>query len=542
MISRQAEDDMLRMQQSSQEIKIMQQAIDLAEEVVQEAEEERQVLENKSGNSIALASLQRTVKSFERRTGVIYRNVSLESLTENGNVTGGVGIAMEAVIDYIKKLIRALIDSLKSVWERVKAFFRNVFSGAEKLRKRAEKLKEVSDAPSSDNYRENSTITNGEYIPSTILETAIKEKTAVSIRNVLIMELNALIVDSDTLRAGLQYALNKKPEVAEEYKEVAWSRGMNNDKSQWDKDYYMVQEVYLGHIFSKERYLHMIEVREYLQKKGVKGFARPESARHNEETVKGVSNKKINTPSVLEFATINGKATEPEDFVTEYSKQSANNELYRKALIKNIKEVSSGSYAKVLDAAKKPENHEEVLKLIKENSDILDVSKMTVVDNKDGTVTYSSRGNIHFLGDYYSEYTTLAKGATWEQILNGYSKIGFDFSQDKDKKEIKEISALTKEQINSLATTIVLTMEKYKEMENEQKKLDAGFNKLLAEARRLENEKDAPRQQLMVASGFVRATINAVMKTMVSINSYELRLTKAALDYASASMNAGTAT
>lgn len=111
------------------------------------------------------------------------------------------------------------------------------------------------------------------YTPSDRLQKCIEEGNLVLIRNALIMELNNNRLESNMLRSALTWAQNLIPDLCEPYAEKAFSRGMSMDRTTWDKDYYMSQEVYLDLSFTQERYLHMIEVREHLRQRGVKGFA-----------------------------------------------------------------------------------------------------------------------------------------------------------------------------------------------------------------------------------------------------------------------------
>lgn len=546
-VGQQAEDDIVQAMQDKQDIQRMQQAIDDAEEVIQEAEEEHAALQQTANRGVGLESFQRAVKSFERRTGLIFKAncLGIESISLQNDNMQAVKIATEGIVTYVKKLIRMLIDALNSLWERVKAFFKNLFSGADKLHKRAEKIKEAAGGENKEGYRRKSEIIGSTYYPSTHLKKIVEEGENISIQNALIMELNVLETSSEALRAGLEYAIDKKPEAIEKYEEKAFARGMDNDKNKWDRKYYMMQEVYISTNFAKERYLHMIEVREHLRNKGVKGFVRSNKGASDEpqasapvrnESSEKTSPDKITVPSVLEFVTIDGKALNGKDFVDQYIKQSTDSHLYRESLDSDIKDFSSGVYVKILEAAKKPDNKEEIVKLIKDTI-VEPTSKNSIIeDKKDGLLTYGATKNDYLLGNYYEEYINFKKDATWDQISTGYSKISSGIIYDTNQKKITEVSPLTREEAAMLASAAMAAMENYKKLEDQQKRLDAGFNKILSETKRLENDESIPRDQLIVATGFVRATINATIRMLVAVNSYELRLTKAALDYAAASI------
>lgn len=552
MIGQKVEDDLIQAGHHQQEIETIQHAMNKAEEVVHEAEEERQALERKAGNTISLESLQRAIKSFERRTGVAYSGVILESHQElTGNINS-FKIATEGVVEYVKKLITMLMKALNSVWDKVKEFFKNILSGAERLRRRAIKIKaDTQDAREDLDHGkpngEHSTIVDGEYIPSRLLEKSVNKESVSSARNALIMELNDRKLDSETLQAGLKWALSKNPEIAEKYEEKAFSRGMDPDKAKWDRQYYLMQEVYLGTSFTKERYLHMIDVREYLRDKGIKGFAAPdkkEASNQNPEisSKKQKSNSdKITLPSVLEFVVLNGKTTEGSSFVSQYEKQTSDKNRYRETVNDYINQISSGAYADVLEAAKKDNNEDEITKLIKDIIVGPGSNVKIIKDNKDGLIHYANSNDSYLLGDYCQEFINLSKDATWEQISNEYSKISFDLISKKREGKAEEVRPLSRKESNAVASAAINAMEKFKKLEEQQKKLGTGFNKLMTEAKRLGKDKSVSAEQLRVATGFVRTSVNAAIKMSVAVNAYELRLTKAALDYAAASLNIDSA-
>lgn len=545
VIGQLVEDDLIQAERHQQEIEIIRHVMNNAEEVIHEAEDERQALERGAENAISLESLQRTIKSFECRTGVAFKRITLESRQDLERNTSSIKMATESIIDYVKKLIKMLMNALISVWDKVKGFFKNLFSGAEKLRKRAEKIKAKSEGSDSEKPRKSSAIINGKYTPSAFLETQVEGGGIIGIRNALIMELNSLITDSDTLRAGLKYVLNKKPEVAEKYTEGPWSRGMDDDKDKWDKDYYMRQEVYLDYRFSKERYLHMIEVREYLRNKGIDGFVRSDkketSNQNTKNSSKKSSNDKITLPAVLEFAVLNGKTIEGTSFVSQYEKQTSNKNEYRETINEYVNRISSGDYADVLEATKKDNNKDEITKLIK-NTIVSPGSNAKIIkDSNDGIVEYTNSNVPHLLGDYYQVLINFNKDATWEQISKEYAKISFDLISEKRKGIAEEVEPLSRKGSNTIASAVISAMENFKKLEEQQKKLGAGFNKLMTEAKRLEKDENISAEQLRVATGFIRASVNAVMKMSVTVSAYELRLSKAALDYAGASLNINSA-
>lgn len=240
---------------------------------------------------------------------------------------------------------------------------------------------------------------------------------------------------------------------------------------------------------------------------------------------------KVTSASVLAYARKDDKVVDGKEFVTAFVSQTAENFTARKffnelaAFLIKSKPVSD-----VLEAAKKADNKDALTKAILEFGDNPEGKK------ENGLVTFMDDQRL--LGEYVTQSVAFASDATWEQISTGYSKIKSQFARAEGAKEdvAKEISPLTPEQAKAVAYQAAGHMDSYKEMRTEQNKIDAELKKLLSKAKSLEKEKDAPVEQLRVATGFIRAVVGAVTGSLVSWRSYEVNLTKAALDYAAASV------
>lgn len=111
------------------------------------------------------------------------------------------------------------------------------------------------------------------YTPSSNLKKFVEKKDLIGIRAALRMELINSRLESITTRQALAWVKVHVPGLCEVYTENVFSREMDQDRSHWNKEYFFTQEVYLTTIFSEERFLHMVDVREYLRHKGVEGFA-----------------------------------------------------------------------------------------------------------------------------------------------------------------------------------------------------------------------------------------------------------------------------
>lgn len=403
VVGQQAEDAIAEATQQQVEIEQTQQAMDETEEVIQEAEEERQVLEQSQAQGgaepVAMEALQRAVKRFEKRTGVAcsVKSMGLESFSSKTTRLQHTKVAMEGAVDYIKKLIKMLMDAIAAVWEKVKAFFEKIWVGAERLAKRAKQVEEAA--------------------------------------------------------------------------------------------------------------------------KAVQGKKAPADA-------------KVTTSSVLNYARKDNKVVEGKDFAEHYIGQTSGTYVVR-AMIEGMAKalITDGGFTEILDASKKPDNKDAIIKAA---ANLSSTDKGGEI--KDGLVI--SHSNNRDLGEYVLKKTVLYKNATWEQLSAGYSKLTSQLVRSEDIKDdlAKEVAPMTPEDSRRVAHQVAGHMSSYSDMRTEQNKIDAELKKILSKAKELEKEKDAPVDQLRVGTGVVRAVIGSMMGTVVSYRSYDINLSKAALDYAAASV------
>lgn len=405
VVGQQAEDAIAEATQQQVEIEQTQQAMDETEEVIQEAEEERQVLEQSQAQGgaepVAMEALQRAVKRFEKRTGVVcsVQSMGLESFSSKTTRLQSTKVAMEGAVEYIKKLIKMLMDAVAAVWEKVKAFVEKIMVGAERLAKRA---KQVEDAA-----------------------------------------------------------------------------------------------------------------------KAAQGKTAPADA-------------KVTTSSVLAYARMNDKAVEGSDFAKAYIAQTAAGFSSRKSREEALAEFVKGdTLTKILEESKKADNKEALAAAVLATH----ISK----EGKGENGLVNVEGDTRLLGDYVAASVYLAKDSTWEQISANYTKVKPMLVVAKDAKEgPKEVKVMTPEDARKVANQAAGHMSSYSDMREEQKKIDAEVKKLMAKAKELEKEKDAPTEQIRVATGVVRAIVNNVLQSLVAFRSYDVNLTKAALDYAAASVKAAS--
>ena len=111
------------------------------------------------------------------------------------------------------------------------------------------------------------------FKPSNNLKEAVEGGDLELIRIMLNLELNNNRLTSADLRAAVEWAEAEVYGLFEAYWEGESAREMSDDPAKWNSKYYDLQDVYLTTNFSKERFLHRIDVRDFLREEGEERFA-----------------------------------------------------------------------------------------------------------------------------------------------------------------------------------------------------------------------------------------------------------------------------
>jgi len=242
---------------------------------------------------------------------------------------------------------------------------------------------------------------------------------------------------------------------------------------------------------------------------------------------------KVKSSSVLAYARANSKAVEGGEFVTAYRKQTSDQFVARKQSEFATKDLIHGAtVAKIIEQAKKKDNKEELTSAIRELA-----SSGTEGTAKDGLRTVASKDRL--LGDMVATSVTIDKAATWDQISSGYKnlKTSISSAEGVSKDAVKEVSPLSPSEAADLANNVATNMRGYLNMRENHQAIDGWLKKLMSQAKTLEKEKDIDTEQLRVATGVVRKTVESTLQGIVAVRAYEINLSKAALDYAAASLN-----
>jgi hypothetical protein len=243
----------------------------------------------------------------------------------------------------------------------------------------------------------------------------------------------------------------------------------------------------------------------------------------------------IKTGSVLAFARKDDKVVEGKAFADTYIKETSENYEGRVATKKAIEEFVKGEEpVKLLDLAAKADGKDALVAAAVAAQTPLGEGKVV-----DGLLTHEGE---RMLGEYAITQVTVAKDATWEQLSAGYSKVKTAVGRATDAKDdvVKEVAPMSAEDAKRVAYQAAGHMSSFAKMREEQVAIGNEIKKIVAKAKSLEKVKDAPVDQLRVATGMIRSVTSAAMGMMVSVRAYDVNLTKAALDYAAASVKAAT--
>lgn len=139
-----------------------------------------------------------------------------------------------------------------------------------------EYLRKIGAAGFKANHKKNMfhQMPNNEFQPSENLASHFKNVEIDPLKAQIALRIEIYKIDksSDYLKKAINWAESKAPNIFENYETSALKKAISNNKNDWDTDYFDIQTEYLSRNFAKERYLHLIEVRQYLRDKGVEGF------------------------------------------------------------------------------------------------------------------------------------------------------------------------------------------------------------------------------------------------------------------------------
>jgi len=84
--------------------------------------------------------------------------------------------------------------------------------------------------------------------------------------------MNSSRVSRESLLKAMEYADSHVKDVFEPYVVKPFANAIDTNRDDWTEKYHDEQATYLRTNFSKERFRHLVDVREYLREQGVRGF------------------------------------------------------------------------------------------------------------------------------------------------------------------------------------------------------------------------------------------------------------------------------
>lgn len=112
------------------------------------------------------------------------------------------------------------------------------------------------------------------YVPGENLAKMVQQGNPSLVRSALINELENNRLEETEISRALEWAAAKIADVFVPYEEHSLAGKMNQVPASWDADYYDLQTSYINSNFSRQRFEHLITVRNTLRQRGVKGFER----------------------------------------------------------------------------------------------------------------------------------------------------------------------------------------------------------------------------------------------------------------------------
>lgn len=129
-------------------------------------------------------------------------------------------------------------------------------------------------APSIKNLAKEVNPLNGSFHPKNNLKKTLENKSVdlMLARNALRFEIYDASNGAEYLLNAVRWAEMKVQDIFEPFEVCMFNEPISENEQDWVPDYYNLQIAFLGGNFSKERFLHVIKVRQYLRDKGFEEF------------------------------------------------------------------------------------------------------------------------------------------------------------------------------------------------------------------------------------------------------------------------------
>lgn len=186
------------------------------------------------------------------------------------------------------------------------------------------------------------------YKPSDNLEKLLSANDLRGIHNYLMLILNNRRLDLEFVIKEIHYVWQNKESVFQEEEDSAFIQAIDKDEKNWNMNYFTSQQVYLNRNFSLVRLLHLLNVREFLMKKGDPNFQQIKT----ENTQKTQANNNSQSTQSSEQSTFQASGNqhyrETQDKTTQSGDRSSQSEKESNGFLKTAALVGGAILALVV--------------------------------------------------------------------------------------------------------------------------------------------------------------------------------------------------
>lgn len=113
-----------------------------------------------------------------------------------------------------------------------------------------------------------------DYLPGENMLNALRQGSLGLARSALVNELEDNRLDDYAVYGAAAWVESRVPGLFDDYGEHSLAGKIINDPGRWDADYYHLQTVYLNTNFARDRFEHLMVLRNVLRGRGIAGFTR----------------------------------------------------------------------------------------------------------------------------------------------------------------------------------------------------------------------------------------------------------------------------
>lgn len=252
-----------------------QQATEVALEAIGSAHAFGAIIQkNNSTDKTTYELLKVAVEQLKEKTGVVTQKVALE----NADALNYKQESLQDIKNFIIKVMQAIKKAFFAMVDKIKAFFKGLFGKAQKVEESTDELlklaegllNEISKAP-----RSKGSGVSEKFEPSDNLKEVFDNPESSKLKKQVALRFIIYKGDVSAQRAksALGWAESKSSDIFDEYKTSTYYGPISENKSDWNSDYFDTQTEYLAVNFSKKRFLHLIEVKDYLKSNKAEGFS-----------------------------------------------------------------------------------------------------------------------------------------------------------------------------------------------------------------------------------------------------------------------------